>query len=110
MDVHQIQAMAYATSKEHGFHDDWVFGEKIALIHSEASEALEAFRDLTDSEPISQTWYAENGKPEGIPSELADIVIRVADLAGLCQINLNSAIEEKLAYNLTRPFKHNKRV
>ncbi len=49
-------------------------------------------------------------KPEGIPSELADVVIRVAHYAGANGIDLSAAIEEKAAYNATRPFKHGNRA
>ncbi|MGF6356716.1 hypothetical protein ABIE27_004640 [Paenibacillus sp. 4624] len=71
-------------------------GELVALIHSEASEALEDFRN--GYEP-TDVWYEkkdastgqiktlalqpfDDWKPCGIPSELADIVIRVYDLVG----------------------------
>lgn len=51
--------------------------EKIALIHSELSEALEDYR-------VGKmvTVCRADGKPEGFPSELADVVIRVYDLLG----------------------------
>ena len=45
-------------------------------------------------------------KPEGIPSELADIVIRVFDICGYYEIDLEAAIKEKMEYNKTRQFKH----
>jgi NTP pyrophosphatase (non-canonical NTP hydrolase) len=48
------------------------------------------------------------GKPEGFPVELADAVIRLFGLAYEAGIDLPAAIEEKLAYNATRPFKHGK--
>ncbi|OHE41493.1 MAG: hypothetical protein A2Y16_05485 [Tenericutes bacterium GWF2_57_13] len=45
-------------------------------------------------------------KPEGIPSELADIVIRVMDICGYHGIDLEAAIAEKMEYNRTRPMRH----
>jgi hypothetical protein len=45
-------------------------------------------------------------KPEGIPSELADVVIRCAHYAGANGIDLAKAVIEKASYNKTRPFKH----
>jgi len=81
--------------------------ETLALIHSEISEALEAYRELRDD------WMYhvdENGKPEGFSIELADAVIRIADLCGALGIDLEKAIEEKQAYNATRPHKHGKRL
>lgn len=51
--------------------------EKIALIHSELSEALEDYRIGN-----MKTVCRADGKPEGFPPELADVVIRVYDLLG----------------------------
>lgn len=45
-------------------------------------------------------------KPEGIPSELADAVIRIFDMCGYYGIDLEKAIDEKMAYNKTRSYKH----
>ncbi len=45
-------------------------------------------------------------KPEGIPSELADVVIRCCHYAGANGIDLAEAVEEKAFYNSTRPHKH----
>jgi hypothetical protein len=45
-------------------------------------------------------------KPCGIPSELADIIIRVLHFSGKHGIDIERAVYEKMAYNRTRPFKH----
>ena len=75
-----------------GFIPRRTFGDCIALVHSELSEALEAYRELglddrfrttfrtgTDGEPKTVVSGA-NWKPVGVASELADVVIRVADM------------------------------
>lgn len=54
--------------------------EKLALIHSEISEALECFRD--GEMALEFTGATGSLKPVGFPSELADVVIRCADLLG----------------------------
>ena len=79
-------------------------GEKIALIHSELSEALEEVRA---GHAPNETYFVD-GKPEGLPVELADVVIRVADLCGHFDIDLDRAIVEKLTYNENRPPRHGK--
>lgn len=72
------------------------YGELIALVHSEVSEALEDYR--TPGIKPSDVWYERTlapgvvakrvkqkeatDKPCGIPSELADICIRIFDIAG----------------------------
>jgi hypothetical protein len=45
-------------------------------------------------------------KPEGVPSELADTVIRIFDFCFTENIDLGAIIEEKLAYNKTREQMH----
>ncbi len=109
LNIRDICAEAYRNSESHGFWEgEQNFPEKLALIHSEVSEALEAYRA---GAPISALQYEEKGqhkKPVGIPSELADIVIRVADLCGAYQIDLEKAIRDKMEYNATRPHKHGK--
>lgn len=75
--------------------------EKLALIHSEVSEALEDYR-----EGRMRTTMNANGKPIGFPSELADIVIRVADLCGALGIDLEHELFIKALYNETRAHRH----
>lgn len=68
----------------------------LASEFASGQEATEYFRSRTP------------GKPEGVPSELADIVIRVLDLADEAGIDLATVIESKLEYNNTRAFRHGK--
>ncbi len=114
--------VCYENSKAHGFHDDMenllkivpdylrarilqlFITEKLALITSEDSECLEDVRD-GNMEEIE----GPKGKPLGFPSELADVVIRCFDLAGMLNINLEGAIIRKHAFNKSRPMKHGRK-
>lgn len=92
---------------------------RLALIATEVAEAIEELRSgrrvgetyyvFDDGEGDAPTGFNPDGsprKPEGVPSELADIVIRSFDFADEAGIDLAAMIFEKLAYNETRPFKH----
>jgi NTP pyrophosphatase (non-canonical NTP hydrolase) len=68
--------------------------EKLALIHSEVSEALEGLRKDRQDDHLPER--------KAIEVELADAVIRIADLAGALNLDLGSAVAEKMAYNAER--------
>lgn len=135
--IKELQERAYRQSADKGFHDNEptegralvsLNAERIALMHSELSEALEELRSgkapnetyytlpgvhggYTSARAAKSTHHGTgvNPKPEGVPSELADVVIRVLDFCGSNDIDLESMIIEKLDYNATRNHKHGKK-
>jgi NTP pyrophosphatase (non-canonical NTP hydrolase) len=103
--IAEVAAACYQTSRNHGWWEGETFniGEKLMLICSEAAEALEHWRRGQD---ITEVFYGPGDKPDGFPIELADIVIRVFDLAEHYGLDIERAIKIKMAFNETRPYKH----
>jgi NTP pyrophosphatase (non-canonical NTP hydrolase) len=122
-------------NRDNGWYEDGPqaggrpFADDIALIHSEASEAYEEFRKgrrpderyylgtaeqgLGASGPSptkSSNYFGAPNKPEGIPSELADIIIRVLDTCDRWNIDIDAVLQEKLAFNATRGYRHGGKV
>ena len=82
----------------------------MALLHSEVSEAVEAWRnwglDDATSKAVGQGEGYALPKPEGVGSELADVFIRLLDYARLSGIDLAAEVERKLEFNATRAYRH----
>jgi NTP pyrophosphatase (non-canonical NTP hydrolase) len=67
---------------------------KFALIHSEVSEAFEA--------------YVRSGESQELAEEMADIILRVMDLSSSMNLPLSKALTSKMEKNHNRPYKHGK--
>ena len=118
MNISEMVADSHENAKGHGFYDDfflmdsaaWTEGDdypkdihrivertfvlaQLSKIMTEAGEAVQAI---------------QKGKDAEVAEELADVVIRVADLAGFMQIDLENAIVRKMETNRARPYKHGK--
>ena len=70
------------------------YATKLALIHSEVSEALEGLRKDKMDDHLPHR--------KAVEVELADAVIRIMDMAGALGLDLSGAMVEKLAYNQQR--------
>lgn len=85
-------------------------GDLLMLAVTELSEALEEVRDHRG---LNEVCYATDKqgdqKPEGVPIELADAIIRIADMADRWGIDLDAAVTEKMAYNERRSYRHDGR-
>ena len=107
---------AHAIARSKGWHEDASvkrLPELLCLVHSEVSEVLEAYRegcDVTGATEMLAHACVPEAKPEGIASELADVIIRVLDICGLYGIDIGWAVARKMDYNRTRPQRHGGKV
>jgi len=69
-------------------------GEMLCLIHSEISEAMEGYRKNLQDDKLPHRPMIE--------VELADAFIRICDLAGYLNLDLEGAVVEKFEYNKNR--------
>lgn len=107
MNLNALGAEVHATSRSKGFYDHETLpggegceiqnpslaAEKLCLLHSEISEALDALRK--DNKPLHD-------------EELADVQIRLADYAHWCGCDLDDEVAKKMAKNRTRPRLHDR--
>ena len=98
----------HQVSKDKGFWDAYrtyaeriaSIPEKLCLIHTEVSEAMEEYRQK-DFDPAVET-VEESGKLLGFGSEIADVIIRAMELAEALGLDIGRIIEKKHAFNKTR--------
>jgi NTP pyrophosphatase (non-canonical NTP hydrolase) len=119
--INKLAQQVHENAKSKGFFDEPKnIGEMLCLIHSEVSEALEADRKSHYCPVNIEGVYGWVNDEDFIPhfketvkntfeDELADIVIRVMDLAAFKGIDLESHIKAKMRYNATREHKHGKK-
>lgn len=128
--LNQLAKEAHQTAVEHGWWDpEPTFGELVAMMHSELSEAVEEYRngmplvyctnpecEIKSSDMGVNTCIGVCGfgggkaKPEGIAVEMADCIIRILDWAGKKNIDMDAIIREKMEYNKTRPYRHGGKI
>lgn len=112
MNIRELQKDVHALAVAKGWYENaphagdltWLLA-RLALVHSEVSEASECVRDGDLSPHLGVT-----GKPSGLPSELADAVIRILDLAESIGIDVQEAVRIKHEFNKTRLSKHGRQM
>jgi len=96
MDIKEWQEMVHAWAKSKGWYDsERPTPELLCLLHSEVSEALEAYRNRDEN---------------NFKEELADLFIRLVDACEYWNIDLEVEVYKKHEYNKIRTYRHgNKR-
>ena len=89
-------------SEAHGFKS--VNEDPIQLVAWMYKEVMELYEEFLAYNRPAETYYGEDGKPEGIPSEIADIILICMVMADQYGIDLEAAMIEKHTYNETRPY------
>jgi NTP pyrophosphatase (non-canonical NTP hydrolase) len=126
----------HALAVKKGWYDDsknLKFSDFIGNIHAEVSEAFELYRKYKTVNRVFVTcksgffancFYSDypgfkkaclldfdcldcpQFLPEGIPVELADVLLRVFDMCEFYNIDLEFALKVKHRHNETRPYRH----
>lgn len=92
-----------------GWNKDWNIAEKLVNAHSEISEAWDEIANHhAPTEIYREIDKYGKAKPCGFPIEIADTIIRLLHLAAYYQIDIEECIAIKMAYNETRPYRHEK--
>lgn len=130
MDISKLMKEIHQNNIQKGFYDNEKnIGEMICLIHSEVTEVLEADRERNYTN-LEEDWHIkgmadknfgrtyfddfyfknefEKNVKNTFEDELADILIRVFDLAEYKGIDIENHILAKVRYNKMRPYKHDK--
>ena len=91
--INEVAKQIHENAVDHGWWDE----------ERGFPEVLEEYRN---GRLPTEVYAGNNGKPEGIPIELADVIIRVLDYCGYAGIDIDAAISQKHEYNRTRPYRH----
>lgn len=127
MSLNELRDRVHALARAKGWYDGIesppgprTLAAWLCNIHGEISEALEdvrgwrlemRFRDTITGESLAPREREEGQpdsryKPIGLPSELADAIIRILDTCGALGIDIDEAVRVKHAFNETRIHRH----
>lgn len=120
--LNEISKQVYEANKLKGFDvKKENIGQTLCLIHSEISEALEAIRKDKKASLMAFDYREEDRETDldfqsdftalikdTFEDEIADTFIRLMDLVGALEIDIDKHIELKRRFNSLREYKHGK--
>ena len=120
--LNEISKQVYEANKLKGFDvKNENIGQTLCLIHSEISEALEAIRHDKKASLMAFDYREEDRETDldfqsdftaiikdTFEDEIADTFIRLMDLVGALEIDIDRHIELKRKFNSLREYKHGK--
>ena len=120
--LNEISKQVYEANKLKGFDvKNENLGQTLCLIHSEISEALEAIRHDKKASLMAFDYREEDRETDldfqsdftaiikdTFEDEIADTFIRLMDLVGALEIDIDRHIELKRKFNSLREYKHGK--
>lgn len=124
MNLNEWRDEVHKNAVEHGWWEEVrSFGDVVSLMHSELSEAIEECRaghglnevytkcDMEEHKARGSAGcgvckYCAANKPEGIPVELVDCIIRILDFMGKENIDVEEVLRMKHEFNKNRPYRH----
>lgn len=130
MNLNELAKDVHQNAVNHGWWEkEREVGSLLMLMVTELAEVMEEHRNghkpnelyFKCEKDYDCGLYEPNGenkecegcpkhKPEGMPTELADVIIRILDYCGKEGIDIEEAIRIKTEYNKTRPFRHGNKV
>jgi NTP pyrophosphatase (non-canonical NTP hydrolase) len=106
MEIKELVKQAHNNAINHGF---WDFYDNLAHGHKETEQAIiSQFLMLIVGEVSEAQEGLRHGDIDNFKEELADVAIRLGDLAGGLNIDLEAEIKKKMEINKNRPYKHGK--
>ncbi len=123
MNLTEMSQRIHAGNVERGFYEHpATFPDRCMLIVSEIAEAVEAHRNgrttahgdvyqackMSDMEMASFPEFFRRNVKDTVEDEIADAIIRLLDLSGYMNIDIDAHVAAKLSYNTTRGIRHGK--
>ena len=116
MEIKELINKSYENSKLHGFWDNYKREERKACSNINddiSSDNADAYISQKLMLIVSEIAEAQEGlgknNYDNFKEEMADCFIRLADLCGGLEIDIETEIINKLEINSKRPYKHNKK-